>query len=41
MKVRNHGLSNWWVAIEKSNTTYNERLEYYYVKNCSLSLDIK
>ena len=43
MKVLNHGLSSWWGCNGRSNTTYDERLEleYYYIKNCSLALDIK
>lgn len=37
------GISGWWAANGRSDTTYEERLslEYYYVKNCSLLLDIK
>lgn len=37
------GISGWWAANGRSATTYKERLEleYYYVENCSLMLDIK
>ena len=37
------GISGWWAANGRSATTYEKRLEleYYYVKNCSLLLDIK
>ena len=37
------GISGWWAANGRSSITYKERLEleYYYVKNCSLKLDIK
>lgn len=37
------GISGWWAANGRSCTTYEERLqlEYYYVRNCSLLLDIK
>lgn len=37
------GISGWWAANGRSCTTYEDRLEleYYYVKNCSLMLDIK
>lgn len=36
------GISGWWGCNGRSNTTYDERLdlEYYYVKNCSLYLDM-
>lgn len=37
------GITSWWAANGRSNTTYEERLalEYYYVQNRSLWLDIK
>lgn len=37
------GITGWWAANGRSATTYQERLalEYYYVRNQSLSLDIK
>ena len=37
------GISGWWAANGRSCTTYEDRLEleYYYVRNCSLMLDIK
>lgn len=40
-KVR-PGLTGWWACNGRSNIGYKERfeLEYYYVKNCSLKLDI-
>lgn len=36
------GITGWWACNGRSNMTYEERLEheYYYVKNCSLFLDI-
>ena len=36
------GITGWWACNGRSNIDYRERLEleYYYVKNCSLSLDI-
>ena len=36
------GITGWWACNGRSNITYEERLdlEYYYVKNCSLYLDI-
>lgn len=36
------GITGWWGCNGRSNTSYRERLEleYYYVKNCSLYLDI-
>ena len=36
------GITGWWACNGRSNISYEERLdlEYYYVKNCSLSLDI-
>lgn len=36
------GITGWWGCNGRSNTTYDERLEleYYYVKNCSLYLDV-
>ena len=40
-KVR-PGLTGWWACNGRSNISYKERLEleYYYVKHCSLQLDI-
>ena len=40
-KVR-PGITGWWGCNGRSNINYRERLEleYYYVKNCSLYLDI-
>ena len=37
------GITGWWACNGRSDTTYTERLklEYYYVKNQSLILDIK
>ena len=37
------GISGWWAANGRSATTYEKRLEleYYYVKYCSILLDIK
>ena len=37
------GITGYWGANGRSNTTYEERLEleYYYTENCSLWLDIK
>lgn len=37
------GITGWWAANGRSATTYQERLalEYYYVRNQSLLLDIK
>lgn len=37
------GISGWWAANGRSATDYEKRLEleYYYAKNCSISLDIK
>ena len=37
------GITGWWASHGRSTTTYEERLEleYYYVKNKSLKLDIK
>ena len=37
------GITGWWACNGRSATTYEERLrlEYYYVKNMSLMLDIK
>ena len=37
------GLTSWWASHGRSATTYEERLEleYYYVNNCSIWLDIK
>ena len=36
------GITGWWACNGRSNISYDERLdlEYYYVKNCSFSLDI-
>lgn len=36
------GITGWWGCNGRSNTTYEERLEleYHYVKNCSLNLDL-
>ena len=37
------GITGWWASNGRSDTTYEERLEleYYYVNNCSILLDIK
>ncbi len=37
------GITGWWAANGRSTTDYEKRLEleYYYAKNCSISLDIK
>lgn len=37
------GISDWWAANGRSQTTYERRLEleYYYCENCNLILDIK
>ena len=37
------GITGWWASHGRSDTTYEERLklEYFYVNNCSLSLDMK
>ena len=37
------GITGWWACNGRSATTYEERLklEYYYVKNCSILLDVK
>ena len=37
------GITGWWACNGRSATTYEERLEleYYYIKNASLWLDIK
>ena len=37
------GITGWWACNGRSATTYEERLklEYYYVQNMSLTLDIK
>jgi undecaprenyl-phosphate galactose phosphotransferase len=37
------GVTSWWASHGRSATTYEKRLEleYYYVQNCSLLLDIK
>lgn len=45
LQLYNHvkpGITGWWGCNGRSNTTYEERLEleYYYVKNCSLYLDV-
>lgn len=36
------GITEWWACNGRSNIEYRERLEleYYYIKNCSLTLDI-
>ena len=36
------GITGWWACNGRSNIDYRERLEleYYYVKNCSISLDV-
>ena len=36
------GITGWWGCNGRSNTDYRERLEleYYYIKHCSLYLDI-
>ena len=36
------GITGWWACNGRSNIEYRERLEleYYYVKNCSVVLDI-
>ena len=41
-KVR-PGITGWWACNGRSATTYKKRLEleYYYIKNMSLLLDIK
>ena len=35
------GITGWWACNGRSNMSYEERLEheYYYVRNCSLTLD--
>ena len=37
------GITGWWACHGRSNTNYEERLEleYYYIKNRSIKLDIK
>lgn len=37
------GITGWWACNGRSATTYQKRLdlEYYYVENCSLILDIR
>lgn len=37
------GVSGWWAANGRSDTTYEKRLEleYYYCRNCSVLLDLK
>lgn len=37
------GITGWWACNGRSCTSYKKRLEleYYYIKNCSLWLDIK
>lgn len=37
------GITGWWACNGRNDIDYSKRLEfeYYYVKNCSLSLDIK
>ena len=36
------GITGWWACNGRSNMSYEERLEheYYYVRNCSLGLDV-
>ena len=36
------GITGWWACNGRSNISYEERLEleYYYIKNCSFSLDL-
>ena len=36
------GITGWWASHGRSDINYKERLEmeYYYVNNCSLKLDI-
>ena len=36
------GITGWWACNGRSNISYRERLEleYYYVRNCSLYLDL-
>ena len=36
------GITGWWACNGRSNISYRERLdmEYFYVKNCSLHLDL-
>ncbi len=36
------GITGWWACNGRSDTTYKRRLEleYYYIKNCSLLMDI-
>ena len=36
------GLTGWWACNGRSNTNYQERLalEYFYIRNCSLCLDM-
>ena len=36
------GITGWWACNGRSNKSYEERLEheYYYVRNCSLGLDV-
>lgn len=36
------GITGWWACHGRSNLNYDERLEmeYFYVKNCSLKLDL-
>ncbi len=36
------GITGWWACHGRSNLTYDERLEmeYYYVRNCSIKLDL-
>lgn len=37
------GITSWWASHGRSNTTYQERLqlEYFYIKNKSILLDIR
>jgi undecaprenyl-phosphate galactose phosphotransferase len=37
------GITSWWASHGRSNTSYEQRLnlEYFYIKNRSLLLDVK
>ena len=37
------GITGWWACNGRSDTTYKKRLEleYYYINNCSIMLDLK
>ena len=41
--VMKPGITGWWGCNGRSDVSYEERLdmEYYYIKNCSIWLDIK